>query len=53
MLVIQIAMGRPPAELVERTLDGYSLTDLGKGLFERIAPLDPRSRKWAKAVGGA
>lgn len=40
------------AALVERTLEGYALTDLGKGLFELIEPLDPWSRKWAKAVGG-
>lgn len=38
------------ARLVERTLDGYALTALGKELFDLIEPLDPWSLKWGKAL---
>ena len=38
------------AGLVERTLDGYALTVLGRELFTLIAPLDLWSLKWGKAL---
>ncbi len=38
------------ARLVERTLDGYALTALGKELFALIEPLDPWSLKWGKEL---
>jgi DNA-binding HxlR family transcriptional regulator len=38
------------ARLVERTLDGYALTALGKELFDLIEPLDPWSLKWGEAL---
>ena len=38
------------AKLVERTLAGYVLTDLGRELFTLIEPLDAYSQKWGKAI---
>jgi hypothetical protein len=38
------------ARLVERTLEGYVLTDLGRELFTLIEPLDAYSLKWGKAL---
>ena len=38
------------AKLVERTLKGYVLTDLGKELFALIEPLDAYSLKWGKIL---
>ena len=38
------------AKLVERTLKGYVLTDLGQELFALIEPLDAYSLKWGKAL---
>jgi DNA-binding HxlR family transcriptional regulator len=38
------------AQLVERTLDGYALTSLGKELFTLIEPLDLWSLEWGKAL---
>ncbi len=36
------------AKLVERTLDGYQLTEMGKGLYALLEPLYPWSLKWGK-----
>ena len=38
------------ARLVERTLDGYALTELGWELFAMIEPLDLWSMKWGKTL---
>ena len=38
------------AKLVERTLRGYELTELGRELFSLIEPLDACSLKWGKAI---
>ncbi len=38
------------ARLVERTLEGYVLTELGRELFTLIEPLDAYSLKWGKAL---
>lgn len=38
------------ARLVERTLKGYVLTDLGQELFALIEPLDAYSLKWGKVL---
>lgn len=38
------------AKLVERTLDGYQLTALGRELFKRIEPLDEFSQKWSREI---
>ena len=38
------------AKLVERTLKGYELTDLGQELFALIEPLDAYSLKWGKTL---
>ncbi len=38
------------AKLVERTLEGYQLTELGQELFALIEPLDAWSQKWRKAL---
>ena len=38
------------ARLVERTLDGYALTALGRELFALIEPLDLWSLEWGKAL---
>ena len=38
------------AKLVERTLEGYALTELGRELFTLIEPLDAYSQKWGKAL---
>ncbi len=38
------------ARLVERTLEGYALTDLGRELFDLIEPLDEYSMKWGKTL---
>jgi DNA-binding HxlR family transcriptional regulator len=38
------------ARLVERTLDGYALTALGRELFALIEPLDQWSLEWGKAL---
>ena len=39
------------AGLVERTLEGYALTQLGRELFALIEPLDAYALKWGKAIG--
>jgi DNA-binding HxlR family transcriptional regulator len=39
------------AGLVERTLDGYTLTALGHELFALIEPLDQWSLKWGSTLG--
>jgi len=36
------------AKLVEKTLEGYALTGLGRELFSLIEPLDEFSAKWGK-----
>jgi DNA-binding HxlR family transcriptional regulator len=33
---------------VERTLDGYELTELGRELFTLIEPLDAYSLRWGR-----
>jgi DNA-binding HxlR family transcriptional regulator len=38
------------AKLVERTLEGYSLTPLGRELFSLIEPMDAWSQKWGKSL---
>jgi DNA-binding HxlR family transcriptional regulator len=38
------------ARLVERTLEGYELTGLGRELFTLIEPLDAYSHRWGKAL---
>jgi DNA-binding HxlR family transcriptional regulator len=38
------------ARLVEKTLDGYALTALGRELFDLIEPLDDYSVKWGKTL---
>jgi DNA-binding HxlR family transcriptional regulator len=38
------------AKLLERTIDGYKLTQLGEELFALIEPLDAWSQKWGKAL---
>lgn len=38
------------AEIAERTLDGYKLTERGRDLIGRIRPFGEWSRKWAKEV---
>jgi DNA-binding HxlR family transcriptional regulator len=38
------------ARLVERTLDGYALTELGRELFALIEPLDAYSQRWGKTL---
>ena len=38
------------ADIVERTLNGYQLTERGNVLVERIRPFGDWSRKWAKEV---
>ncbi|HTP58824.1 MAG TPA: helix-turn-helix domain-containing protein [Spirochaetia bacterium] len=38
------------ARLVERTLDGYALTGLGRELFDFLEPLDAYAQKWGKAL---
>lgn len=38
------------AGLVERTVDGYALTALGRELFALIEPLDAYSQRWAQAL---
>jgi DNA-binding HxlR family transcriptional regulator len=38
------------AGLVERTLNGYALTPLGRELFTLIEPLDAYSVKWGKIL---
>jgi DNA-binding HxlR family transcriptional regulator len=38
------------AKLLERTIDGYELTESGKELFVLLEPLDPWSRKWGKSL---
>jgi DNA-binding HxlR family transcriptional regulator len=38
------------AGLVERTLDGYALTALGRELFTLIEPLDLWSLEWGKSL---
>jgi DNA-binding HxlR family transcriptional regulator len=37
------------AGIVERGDDGYRLTDLGRALVERLAPLQEWSERWAAA----
>jgi len=36
------------ADIAERTLDGYQLTERGKGLVTIIRPFGDWSRRWAK-----
>ncbi|WP_298510295.1 helix-turn-helix domain-containing protein [uncultured Kordia sp.] len=36
------------AFLIERTVDGYALTEQGKEIFELLAPLESWARVWAK-----
>jgi DNA-binding HxlR family transcriptional regulator len=38
------------AKLLERTLEGYRLTQLGEELFAFIEPLDAWSQKWGQAL---
>ncbi len=38
------------AKIVERTLDGYQLTGLGKELYTLLEPLCPWSLKWGKLL---
>ena len=38
------------AKLVERTLEGYELTALGRELFVLIEPLDLWSLEWGQAL---
>jgi DNA-binding HxlR family transcriptional regulator len=38
------------AKIVERTLEGYRLTELGKELFALLEPLCPWSEKWGKLL---
>jgi DNA-binding HxlR family transcriptional regulator len=38
------------ARLVERSLDGYELTELGRELFALIEPLDAYAQRWGKAL---
>jgi DNA-binding HxlR family transcriptional regulator len=38
------------AEIVERTLDGYTLTQRGEKLVEIIRPFGDWSRTWAKEI---
>jgi DNA-binding HxlR family transcriptional regulator len=40
------------ARLVERTLEGYQLTPLGRSLFSLIEPLNKWSHNWEKEIGG-
>lgn len=39
------------ARLVERSVEGYALTGLGRELFALIEPLKPWSRSWSRALG--
>lgn len=36
------------AKLVERTVDGYALTELGRELFDLIEPLDAYALRWGE-----
>lgn len=38
------------ANIVERTLDGYRLTELGRGLFAILEPFQGWARGWAKSL---
>ena len=38
------------ARLVQRTLEGYTLTELGRELFTLLEPLDAYSLKWGKTI---
>jgi DNA-binding HxlR family transcriptional regulator len=38
------------ADIVERTLEGYQLTDRGKKLITLLRPFGDWSREWAKEV---
>ena len=38
------------ARLVERTVDGYELTELGREVFVLLEPLDPWSRGWGRSL---
>lgn len=38
-------------KLVTNGRDGYTLTDLGKALSEKLAPLDAWANDWAKQLG--
>lgn len=38
------------ADIAERTLDGYQLTERGKELIKLICPFGEWSRKWAREV---
>jgi len=37
-------------KIIERTIEGYQLTDLGKKLVEIIRPMGTWARDWAKEV---
>lgn len=39
------------AKLLERTLEGYQLTRMGKELFQILHPFGPWSIRWSKMVG--
>lgn len=36
------------AFLIERTIDGYTLTDKGKEIFSLLTPLESWAKNWAK-----
>jgi DNA-binding HxlR family transcriptional regulator len=38
------------AHIVERTLDGYQLTEMGYELFSLLKPLGDWSKAWAKTI---
>jgi len=38
------------ARIIERTLDGYMLTDIGNELFALLKPLGDWSKNWAKVL---
>jgi DNA-binding HxlR family transcriptional regulator len=38
------------AKLLERTTDGYELTELGRELFALLEPLHPWALKWGKSL---
>jgi DNA-binding HxlR family transcriptional regulator len=39
------------AQLVERSDEGYALTQLGRRLIEALAPLDAWAKRWSRALG--
>ncbi len=38
------------ALVIERTLDGYALTDLGRELYQLLEPFGPWSLEWARRI---